>query len=102
MTEKFQKIHNDKLEYKPSPYLLSSLIKYQTKKFKVDDLSPEILWSQKIINEKEFRKLNNFFWFFSLDLKSSKIQHKLLFITGSKIIINIILRVGNLILQLRE
>jgi len=69
---RISKINNDKLEYKPSPYLLSSLIKYQTKKFKVDDLSPETLWSQKNINEKEFRKLNNFFWFFSLDLKSSK------------------------------
>ena len=63
---KISKIHNDKLEYKPSPYLLSSLIKYQAKKFKVDDLTPETLWCQKNINNKEFRKLNNFFWFFSL------------------------------------
>jgi len=69
---RISKIHNDKLEYKPSPYLLSSLIKYQAKKFKVDDLTPETLWSQKNIDNKEFRKLNNFFWFFSLDLKSSK------------------------------
>lgn len=70
--KKISKIYNDKLEYKPSPHLLSSLIKYQSKKFKIDDLSSEMLWNQKNISEKEFKRLNNFFWFFSLDLKSSK------------------------------
>jgi uncharacterized heparinase superfamily protein len=32
---------------------------------------------------EEFEKLNNFFWFFSLDLKSSKRQLKQLSIIGS-------------------
>ena len=70
--KKISKIYNEKLEYKPSPHLLSSLIKYQAKKFKIDDLSSDMLWNQKNISEKEFKRLNNFFWFFSLDLKSSK------------------------------
>ena len=60
------------LVYKPSPHLLSSLIKYQKKKFDVDDISTENLWDNKNIDYKDFRKLNNFYWFFSLDLKSSK------------------------------
>ena len=30
------------------------------------------MWDKKKINVQDFRKLNNFYWFFSLDLKSSK------------------------------
>ena len=58
-------------DYKPSPYLLSSIIKYQKKKYKIEDFALESIW-QNNLNYEEFEKLNNFFWFFSLDLKSSK------------------------------
>ena len=57
--------------YKPSPYLLSSLINYQKKKYKIDDLNSDKIWENKK-KSNEYKKLNNFFWFFSLDLKSSK------------------------------
>ena len=57
--------------YKPSPYLLSSIVKYQKKKYKIEDFALEAIW-QNNLKYKEFEKLNNFFWFFSLDLKSSK------------------------------
>ena len=57
--------------YKPSPHLLSHLIKFQ-KKIKIDDFSTDEIWNHKSPNQKEFRSLNNFYWFFSLDLKSSK------------------------------
>jgi uncharacterized heparinase superfamily protein len=57
--------------YKPSPYLLSSIIKYQKKKYKIEDFALESIW-QNDLKYEEFEKLNNFFWFFSLDLKSSK------------------------------
>ena len=30
------------------------------------------IWNQNNLSQKEFRNLNNFYWFFSLDLKSSK------------------------------
>ena len=70
--KKISKINFDNLIYKPSPHLLSSLIKYQTKKINVNDISTENLWDNKNINSKDFKKLNNFYWFFSLDLKSSK------------------------------
>ena len=70
--KKLSKINFNNLIYKPSPHLLSSLIKYQKKKINVDEISTENLWDNKNINSKDFRKLNNFYWFFSLDLKSSK------------------------------
>ena len=57
--------------YKPSPYLLSSIVKYQKKKYKIEDFALESIWQNNVKNE-EFKKLHNFFWFFSLDLKSSK------------------------------
>jgi uncharacterized heparinase superfamily protein len=51
--------------------LLSSIVKYQKKKYKIEDFALESIWSESI-NSKDYKKLNNFFWFFSLDLKSSK------------------------------
>ena len=70
--KKISKINNDDLTYKPSPHLLSSLIKYQNKKINIDDIVTENLWDNENIKAQDFRKLNNFYWFFSLDLKSSK------------------------------
>ena len=69
---KISKIYYKDLIYKPSPHLLSSLIKYQKKKINVYDIAIENLWDNKNIDNKNFKKLNNFYWFFSLDLKSSK------------------------------
>jgi uncharacterized heparinase superfamily protein len=69
--KKISKTKDITFGYKPSPYLLSSIIKYQKKKYKIEDFDLESLW-QNDLKYKEFEKLNNFFWFFSLDLKSSK------------------------------
>ncbi len=69
---KISKANNDQLLYKPSPHLLSSLIKYQKKKFKIEDFSLNEIWNNKNLIDKKYKNLNNFYWFFSLDLKSSK------------------------------
>ncbi len=69
---KISKIQHNNLIYKPSPHLLSSLIQYQKKKININDISTKNLWNNKNIKSKDFKKLNNFYWFFSLDLKSSK------------------------------
>ncbi|MDA9793864.1 heparinase II/III-family protein [Candidatus Pelagibacter sp.] len=69
--KKISKTKDITFGYKPSPYLLSSIVKYQKKKYKIEDFSIESIW-QNDLKYKEFEKLNNFFWFFSLDLKSSK------------------------------
>ena len=69
--KKISKTFENSFEYKPSPHLLSSIIKYQNKKYKIEDFAIESIW-QNNLNSKDYEKLNNFFWFFSLDLKSSK------------------------------
>jgi uncharacterized heparinase superfamily protein len=69
--KKISRTKNIIFEYKPSPYLISSILKYQKKKYKIEDFAIESIWQDNLKN-KEFEKLNNFFWFFSLDLKSSK------------------------------
>ena len=70
--KKISKVSNKDLVYKPSPFLLSSLIKYQKKKYRIEDFSLDEIWNNKNLNYKEYKKLNSFYWFFSLDLKSSK------------------------------
>jgi len=69
--KKISKTYNNNFDYKPSPHLLSSIIKYQKKKYRVEDFALDSIW-QNNNKSKDFDKLNNFFWFFSLDLKSSK------------------------------
>ena len=69
---KISKVNNNNITYKPSPYLLSSIIDYQKKKSKIEDFSLDEIWHKNNLSDKEFKNLNNFFWFFNLDLKSSK------------------------------
>ena len=69
--KKISKVFKTSLEYKPDPYLLNSIVKIQTKKFNIDDFSLESVWNNNKLNQKKIYKLNNFFWLFSLDLKSS-------------------------------
>ena len=50
--KKISKINNNNLIYRPSPHLLSALIKYQTKKINVDSISTENLWDNENIKSK--------------------------------------------------
>ena len=69
--KKISKINGKNLIYKPSQHLLSSLIKYK-KKIRIEDFSLDEVWNNENISNKDYKHLNNFYWFFSLDLKSSK------------------------------
>jgi len=69
--KKISKTSLKNLEYKPSNYLLFSIVRIKTKKFNIKDFSLETVWTNKKLNQKQINKLNNFFWLFSLDLKSS-------------------------------
>ncbi len=69
--KKISKTLDSSFEYKPSPHLLSSIIKYSNKRYKIEDFAIESIWKDNL-SKKDYEKLNNFFWFFSLDLKSSK------------------------------
>jgi uncharacterized heparinase superfamily protein len=70
--KKISKIDSKEFVYKPSPHLLSSIIKYQKTKRKIDDFFVDEIWKYKNLSHKEYKNLNSFYWFFSLDLKSSK------------------------------
>ncbi len=69
--KRISKTFDNTFDYKPSPHLLSSIIRYQNKKYKIEDFTIDSIW-QDNLSSKDYEKLNNFFWFFSLDLKSSK------------------------------
>ena len=69
---KISKIDDKLLEYKPSPNLLDCLIKYEKKKNDIENFYLNSIWTNKEINEKDYKKLHNFVWLFTIDLKSSK------------------------------
>ncbi len=68
---KISKPLNGFFQYKPSTHILSSIVKIQSKKIDIDEFALEAVWTNTNLNKKQFKKLNNFFWLFSLDLKSS-------------------------------
>ena len=70
--KRISKISNSHLIYKPSPHLLSSLIKYQKKKNRIENFILDNVWDNENISDREYKILHSFYWFFSLDLKSSK------------------------------
>ncbi len=69
--KKISKFDGKSLSYKPSLSILSCLVKYDKSKNKLEDLNFESIWENKNIDEKNFKKLNSFYWLFSIDLKSS-------------------------------
>ena len=69
--KKISKIDDKIIEYKPSNHLIDSLIKYE-KKNNIENFYINSIWTNKEINENDYKKLHNFFWLFTIDLKSSK------------------------------
>ena len=69
--KKISKNFNLNLRYKPSNHLIFSLLKSQSKKLNIDDFTLESVWTNNNLEKKQIDRLNNFFWLFSLDLKSS-------------------------------
>ena len=60
------------LTYKPSLKILGSIVKYEKTKNKIEDFETDKIWEVNKLSYKDYKKLNNFFWLFSIDLKSSK------------------------------
>ena len=52
--KRISKTFDNNFEYKPSPHLLSSIIKYQKKKYKIEDFATEAIW-QNNISSKDFK-----------------------------------------------
>ena len=60
--KRISKTKDNTFDYKPSPYLLSSIVKYQKKKYKIEDFALETIW-QNNLKYEEYEKLNNFIFF---------------------------------------
>ena len=46
--KKISKTKNITFDYKPSPYLLSSIVKYQKKKYNIEDFALETIWQNNL------------------------------------------------------
>ena len=68
--KKISKIEINNISYRPSLSILSCLVKYDKKKIKIEELDKDNIWENKLLNGNNLYKLNNFFWLFSIDLKS--------------------------------
>ena len=68
---KISKIEISGITYRPSLSILSCLVKYEKKKIKIEELEKDNIWENKLLSGKNLNKLNNFYWLFSIDLKSS-------------------------------
>ena len=70
--KKISKINKNNLIYKPSPKLLDCIIKYNKQKININEFNINSIWHLNNENKIHFKKLNSFYWLFSIDLKSSK------------------------------
>ncbi len=69
--KKISKVDENILVYQPNLNILSSLIKYEKQKNKIEDFHIQSIWENKLLNHNDFKKLHSFYWLFSIDLKSS-------------------------------
>ncbi len=69
--KKISKVDEKVLVYQPSLNILSSLIKYEKQKNKIENFNVKSIWENKNLNYNNFKKLHSFYWLFSIDLKSS-------------------------------
>ena len=68
---KISKIEISNITYRPTLSILSCLVKYDKKKIKIEELDKDNIWENELLSSNNFYKLNNFYWLFSIDLKSS-------------------------------
>ena len=50
--KKISKFDTKDLAYKPSPHLISSIVKYDKQKFKIEDFSLKEIWNNDNISDK--------------------------------------------------
>ena len=68
---KISRVDENVLAYQPNLNILSSLIKYEKQKNKIENFNVQSIWENKHISYYDFKKLHSFYWLFSIDLKSS-------------------------------
>ena len=70
--KKISKIDNNSLNYIPSLILFGAVVKVLEKKYNIKEFNLKDIWKNDNLKSKDFNKLQNFYWLFSLNLKSSK------------------------------
>ena len=71
--KKISKTDDKVIIYKPSQNILNCLIKFDKKKYNIEDFSLNRIWKNSSdLNNKSFKNLHSFFWLFTLDLRSSQ------------------------------
>ncbi len=71
--KKISKIDDKAIVYKPSQNILNCLIKFDKKRYNIEDFSLNSVWKNSSnLSNKNFKNLHSFFWLFSLDLRSSQ------------------------------
>ena len=68
---RISKIEINNITYRPSLSILSCIVKYDKKRIKIEELDRNNIWENKLLGGNSLNKLNNFYWLFSIDLKSS-------------------------------
>ena len=79
--KKISKFDDKVIIYKPSQSILNCLIKFDKKKYNIEDFALNSVWKNSSnLNKKNFKTLHSFFWLFTLDLRSSqKITQNVIF-----------------------
>ena len=62
----------DRIVYSPSTYLSASLTSVSSDFYKIENISPKILWKTFTDEKLKFENLHNFLWLTKLDRKNSK------------------------------
>ncbi len=70
--KKISRVFAGGLEYIPPLDILDCIIKVKKRKNLIEDYNIASVWNSNLLTKKDFNKLHSFFWFFTLDLKSSK------------------------------
>ena len=70
--KRISKIEKKKLVYFPNSSIFDCLVKYTKQKKNINEFFVSSMWDVKKINHNSFKKLHNFFWLYSIDLKSAK------------------------------
>ncbi len=66
----------DRIFYSPSTYLTASLTTPSSDFYKIETISPELLWKTSKENKQKFENLHSFLWLTKLDRKNSKFVTK--------------------------
>ena len=61
-----------RFSYTPSSFLISPLISSDNGIYQINNISPDSIWENNIVNNLEFENLHSFLWLLKIDRKDNK------------------------------